>query len=172
MEKMVFDFWAILIAAIIPLLVGMVWYNPKVFGNAWMNSAGMTDEDVKGGNMGLIFGLCFFFSILMGTAITMIVIHQNGLFSTFGNPEDEASLKSVLAFLNENHTGWGAKFRDFGHGAFHGVLTGVFLIMPILATNAMFERKGFKYIAINSGYWIVSLALMGGFICHFSGTFM
>lgn len=172
METLAFDIWAVLIAAIIPLLVGMIWYNPKIFGKAWMTAAGMTDEQVKGGNMGLIFGLCYLFSAFMGTAITMIVIHQNGIFSTFGNPEDLESLKGVLAYLNENTTGWEGKFRDFGHGAFHGVLTGFFLIMPIIAINALFERKSFKYIAINAGYWIVSLALMGGFLCQFTGTFM
>ncbi|HRN41812.1 MAG TPA: DUF1761 family protein [Vicingus sp.] len=32
----------------------------------------------------------------------------------------------------------------------------------------MFERKGFKYIAINSGYWIITLGLMGGVICQFA----
>jgi hypothetical protein len=32
----------------------------------------------------------------------------------------------------------------------------------------LFERKGFRYIAINGGYWIISMALMGGIICAFS----
>jgi len=30
------------------------------------------------------------------------------------------------------------------------------------ATTAMFEAKGFTYIAVNTGYWIISLTLMGG----------
>jgi hypothetical protein len=42
------------------------------------------------------------------------------------------------------------------------------LVLPILSINAMFERKGFKYIAINAGYWIITLGLMGGIICGFS----
>ena len=37
---------------------------------------------------------------------------------------------------------------------------------PILAINAMFERKTVKYIAINTGYWVVTLALMGGILCQ------
>jgi len=134
-----------------------------------MQSADITEEKIKSGNMGLILGLTFFLSILMGFSKTMIVIHQNALFSIFANPGDEASLKAVLAFLNENHAGWGSNFRNFGHGATHGVLTGIFLVMPIIAINGLFERKGFKYIAIHAGYWIVSLALMGGFICQFAG---
>lgn len=35
---------AILVAGVSALVVGFVWYNPKVFGNAWMKAAGMTDE--------------------------------------------------------------------------------------------------------------------------------
>lgn len=29
----------------------------------------------------------------------------------------------------------------------------------------MFERKSWKFIFINSGYWIVNLTIMGGIIC-------
>lgn len=46
------------IAAVIPLLVGMVWYNPKVFGNAWMGATGLDEAKAKDGfNMPLVFGL-------------------------------------------------------------------------------------------------------------------
>ena len=38
--------------------------------------------------------------------------------------------------------------------------------MPILGIQAMFEKKSFKYVAINAGYWIVTLAIMGGIICE------
>lgn len=36
------------------------------------------------------------------------------------------------------------------------------LVLPIMATNALFERKGFKYIMVNWGYWALTMALMGG----------
>lgn len=39
--------------------------------------------------------------------------------------------------------------------------------LPILATNAMFERKGFKYIGVNGLYRFITITLMGGFICQF-----
>jgi len=32
----------------------------------------------------------------------------------------------------------------------------------------MFERRGFKYIAIHGGYWMLTLGLMGGIICQFA----
>ena len=55
------NFPAILVAGISALVVGFIWYNPKVFGGAWMKAAGMTDEQVKGGNMAKIFGLALLF---------------------------------------------------------------------------------------------------------------
>ncbi|MGZ3933107.1 MAG: DUF1761 domain-containing protein, partial [Bacteroidia bacterium] len=59
----------------------------------------------------------------------------------------------------------GTSYRTFKHGALHGTIGGFMIALPILATNAMFEGKGFKYIAINAGYWIICMALMGGLIC-------
>jgi hypothetical protein len=63
---------------------------------------------------------------------------------------------------------FGTDFRTFKHGMLHGAIAGLFFMLPILATNAMFERKGFKYIAVNAGYWILTLMIMGGVICQFT----
>lgn len=151
---------AILVAAVSALFVGFIWYNPKVFGNAWMKAAGMTDEDVKGGNMAKIFGLALVFAFLLSTALPGIVIHQMGVFSLVGG-DPSLALPSFEAIMAD----YGGAFRTFKHGALHGVLTGVFIALPILGTNALFERKRAKYIFINAGYWIVTLGIMGGIIC-------
>jgi hypothetical protein len=45
---------------------------------------------------------------------------------------------------------------------------GLFFALPVLGTNALFQHKGFKYIVINVGYWIITLALMGAVICQFA----
>ena len=34
-------------AGLIPLLVGFIWYNPKVFGTIWMRAAGITPDPKK-----------------------------------------------------------------------------------------------------------------------------
>jgi hypothetical protein len=151
---------AMLIAAISALVVGFIWYNPKVFGNAWMEAAGMTAEQVKGGNMAKIFGLALLFAFLLATALPGIVIHQMGVFSLVGG---DASLAkpSYEALMVD----YGDAFRTYRHGALHGVLTGIFIALPILGTNALFERKSAKYIFINAGYWIVTLGIMGAIIC-------
>jgi hypothetical protein len=61
---------------------------------------------------------------------------------------------------------FGGDFRTFKHGALHGTITGIGLALPIVAVNAMFERKGVKYILINAGFWTLCLIVMGGIICQ------
>ena len=36
-----------LVAALAAVAIGFVWYNPKVFGNAWMKSIGKTKEEMR-----------------------------------------------------------------------------------------------------------------------------
>ena len=166
---MIFNLLVLAISALIPLVIGAVWYNPKVLGTAWMKESGVTEETMKGANMAVIFGLSFLFSVMLATAINGIVIHQNGIFSLLINEVgfgEEGS--DIMKYLNDFMTNYGTNFRTFKHGAFHGILTGIFVALPILGINALFERKSAKYIAINVGYWTVCLALMGGVICQFS----
>lgn len=163
---MTFTWYIPFIAALIPLVVGFVWYNPKVFGSAWMKATGMTEEKAKGANMPLIFGLTYLFSLMMCLVLMSSTIHQLHLFSLFadspGMGTAGSETQTVFDGLMEKY---GTNFRTFKHGAFHGVLLGLSIALPIIGINSLFERKSFKYIAINAGYFIVSFALMGGLIC-------
>ncbi|MFY0643248.1 MAG: DUF1761 domain-containing protein [Bacteroidia bacterium] len=146
----------IVVAALVPMVIGFIWYSPKVLGNAWMDAAGMTKEKVEGGNMPLIFGLSFVFAIMLAFGMFFLTVHQTHVFSLL--MENQEAFDSFMATYGEDH-------RTFGHGAFHGFVDGILIALPILATNALFERKGTKYIAVNGGYWILTLALMGGVLC-------
>jgi len=151
---------AIIVAAISALVVGFVWYNPKTFGNAWMKAADMNEEKMKGANMAKIFGLALLFAFMLATALPSIVIHQMGVLSLVGGEASNA-LPSYDVFISD----YSDAFRTLKHGALHGFMAGLFIALPILGTNALFERKGAKYIFINSGYWIVTLTIMGAIIC-------
>ena len=157
---------AVIIATIIPTLVGFFYYHPKVLGNAWMQASGLNEESMRGGNMPLIFGVSFFLSLLLAIEMNFVAIHQWHYFSILANepgihdPSSEAG-QMASAFMAK----YGDNFRTFKHGALHGAIAGVFFALPILGTSALFERKSFKYIGINAGYWVITLALMGGVIC-------
>lgn len=153
------NFLALLVAAVSALVVGFIWYNPKVFGTAWMQAADMTEEKMKGANMAKIFIMALIFAFLLAMSIMPMVIHQMGAFSLAQG--ELGVLPSYDTFMAD----YANEFRTYKHGAFHGVLGGIFIALPILGTNALFERKGAKYILINSGYWIVTMAVMGAIIC-------
>jgi hypothetical protein len=164
------NFLVIALAALIPMVIGFIWYNPKVFGTVWMKTSGVSEPETKRAHMWVTFLLTYVFCFLMGITITFMVIHQFGIFSTLANEvgflKDPASDASVC--FNDFMAKYGTNFRTFKHGAFHGTMAGFTIALPVLAVNAMFEGKGFKYIALNAGYWIVSMALMGGVICAFN----
>ncbi len=157
---MEFNFLAIAISAIVPLFIGAIWYNPKVLGTAWMRASGMTEEKMKTGNIALIFGATLVLSFFLAFTVNGMVIHQLGALQMIGGDATNA-LPSYEAFMAD----YGNAFRSYKHGALHGALGALFFVLPVLGINALFERKGFKYILINVGYWLVTLTIMGAIIC-------
>ena len=155
------------IAALVPLVMGFIWYGP-LFGNAWMKEMGFTKESMEGKNMTLIFILCLVFSFILSFILQTLVIHQWGVYSSLmGEPGfAEGTAGEATTFFNNYMETYGDRFRTFKHGALHGSILGLFLVLPILAIIAMFEKKSVKYVAINAGYWIVSLAIMAGIVCQ------
>ena len=55
---------AALLGAVAFFAVGALWYS-ALFGKRWQAEVGLTDEQIAGGNMPLIFGLCFAFELLI-----------------------------------------------------------------------------------------------------------
>ena len=102
-----------IIAVIIPTLTGFLWYGKFAFGNVWMASIGMTEEKAKEGNMGMMFGISF----VMAALISFFLLNFN------------------------NGVGQEGQFDSFGHGAAHGAIISVFLVIPIFITNGLFEQK-------------------------------
>ena len=151
---------AILAATLVTLPVGFIWYNKHVFGTVWMRETGITEESAKNANMLKIFGLTIFFSFMMAFFLPPIVIHQIGALQLTGGDE-AAALPSYHEFIKD----YAHSFRTFKHGALHGSMLGIFIILPAIGINAQYEGKSWKYILINAGYFIASLALMGGILC-------
>lgn len=154
------------LSATLSLVVGFIWYHPKVFGTAWMNITGITPDPAKRGNMLGIFAAVYIMSFFAAFVMGQLCIHQMSVMSVIGGGRDTSSPAYLAArsFLDTYGTG----FRTFKHGALHGALTGVFFATPIIGIPALFESRGWKYIALHAGYWIVTLALIGGVVCAFA----
>jgi len=131
---------AILVSALIPLIIGSIWYHPKAFGTVWMNATGITEDKLKNMSPAKAYIVALVLSVVLSFYLYINVLT--------GGPDDMRHGQEI--------------YMTFKHGAAHGAFLGLFVVLPVLATNAIFEMKSAKYIFINVFYWIVSLALMGG----------
>mgnify|MGYP000138516426 CR=1 FL=1 len=164
---MEFNFLIVLLSALIPILVGFVYYHPKTLGNPWMKANGLTEESMKGANMGIIMGASLLLSVVISFFLSMLVVHQTDVFSLFADGEMLKDVNSQEAIVvNQLLELTGDKFLTFKHGSFHGILIGLFFVFPIIAINNLFERKPFKLSLIHAGYWAITLGLMGGVLCQ------
>jgi len=154
------NFLALLVAALSSLVVGFVWYNPKVFGNIWIKEAGMTEEKMKGSNMIAIFAMSILFAFFISFILQMLVIHQYGALGMVG-VDSTIAKPSYEAFMAD----YGTSFRSFKNGALHGFMTGLFFVLPIIGVNSLYERRSFKYVLVSGGYWVITCMIMGGIIC-------
>jgi len=158
------NFYVLFIAALVPMFIGAIWYGP-LFGNAWMQQMGFTKESLAGTNMVKTLLICYILSVLVAMALMQMVIHQMGVYSTLaGEPGFNEQTGDAYIYFQDFLATYKDRFRTFKHGALHGVLYGLFFATSILGIQAIFEKKSFKYVAINAGYWIVTLAVMGGII--------
>lgn len=80
---------AVVVAAVLPFVLGGLWYSPVMFGNAWMRENNLTEEDLEKGNKAKIFGLSFFFFLLMSANLA-------GFLAT---PDTNLSFGMLAGFL-------------------------------------------------------------------------
>jgi hypothetical protein len=151
-----------LVAALAALVLGFIWYNPKVFGGIWMRETGMTEEKARGANMAVMLLMTLIYSFLIAFILQMLTIHQFGALGMIGGDPAAPGVKpSFTAFMND----YGTNFRTFKHGALHGFMAGLFFALPVIGVGALYERRSWKYTLVAGGYWVVSCAIMGGIIC-------
>ena len=63
MELFNVNWLAIFLAAVSGFIIGGIWYGP-IMGKKWMGAVGLSEEDLKSGNLGAIYGGAFAFSLL------------------------------------------------------------------------------------------------------------
>jgi hypothetical protein len=65
-----FALWPVLAGAAAFFAVGALWYG-VIFARPWQRAAGLSNSQLRQGNMGVIFGLAFAFEVL----IAMVLWH-------------------------------------------------------------------------------------------------
>ncbi len=125
---------AIVLAGLIPMVIGYIWYHPKAFGGAWMKSLGLTEESLRQGNMAVIFGI--------STLCAVVLAWRMNEYSSHTQPG----------------------MSQFVHGFFHGAFSMGLPAALVLVSNGLFQRNSYTNLIINALYWIVALGLMGSFL--------
>ena len=64
---------AVFVAGISAFAVGGLWYSRPVFGNAWMTDSKLTEDEIKLGNKGKIFGFTAVFSLIMAANLAVFL---------------------------------------------------------------------------------------------------
>lgn len=80
---------AVIVAAVLPFLLGGLWYSPILFGKVWMKENGFTDEDLDKGSQAKIFGLSFLFFLVM----------SGNLAAFLATPETDLPFGILAGFL-------------------------------------------------------------------------
>ena len=129
------NYFAILVAGIASMAVGFFWYSEKGFGKSWMRLKGYTHESLKSAQneMGKLYGISFLLSLLMAYMLS----HVMGLSEAFYN-------YSILST-----------------GATSAFFMWLGFVMPVKFKNQMFGEKKWKLFAIDTGYQLASLLIMG-----------
>lgn len=162
------NWYLFLLTALIPLIVGFVYYNKNVMGNTWMKTNGFTEDLIKekNPNMLVTFVATYLFSVLLSFFMSSVVIHQGAVFSLM-YPDILEAGNSAQATYNSIMETYGDRHRSFMHGGIHGAMLSVFVVLPIVSIISLFEMRGWKYIFIHFLYWLICLVLIGGVLCKF-----
>lgn len=68
--EFLFNYWAVLLAAVSSFMLGGLWYSPVLFGNAWnAENGGMQGA----GHPAKVFGVSFLFSLLAAAAFATLL---------------------------------------------------------------------------------------------------
>jgi hypothetical protein len=157
-----------LCAALIPLVIGFIWYHPKVLGSVIKAANGVTGENANAGHKPWVYLLTYVVSYFIARSLGSVVIHQYGLLSFLANEPDVHVAGTPLNITVQGLLDkYGDNYRTFKHGAYHGYQMGLYLVAPIIAIITLFEKRKWTWLLVHAGYWIVCLALMGGVVCAY-----
>jgi len=139
-----YNFLAIAVAALIPMILGALYYGP-LFGKQWASSTGKTMKELEPDNMALTYGLALLVAFILAFAI------KTNIELTHKDVNDAGEL-------------FFGSFHSFKHGALHGAMIAALTVVPVLISFSLFHKMSGKNILLNVIFWILAMSLMGGVV--------
>lgn len=127
MQNVDVNWIAIIVAAIVPMVLGALWYSPVLFAEPWMRAVGRTREELGDAALGY-------------------------LLSAVGAFLASYALARIMRW---------AEVDDLWNGVLVGALVWVGFVATVLAVTTYFGGRPRALWAINAGYQLVALVLMG-----------
>ena len=129
------NYVAVLVAGVAAMVVGFVWYGPMLFGKQWMKLMGYTKEGMEAAKkeMGKTYSISFVLSLVSAYVLSHVMTMSMGAYN----------YSAVMTGLTSAFWMW------------------LGFVMPVQATDVLFGGKKFKLLAINTGYQLASLLVMG-----------
>lgn len=129
---------AILVAALVAIASGSIWFGPRTFYPAWWKAMGHTEGEIPGAgmNMGIVFGSTFVAHFIEAFAMALVL--------------------SSIEDLNA------------ANGFLVGLVVGIGIAAASSLPHRLFGGHGFKVWAIEVGNDVLNLALIGFIIGAFS----
>jgi len=122
---------AVLIAAIVSMVIGFVWYSPWFFGKAWMKSMGVVpgpEADAKKKGMWKTFLSSFLLTIVTSYVVAVIV---NSVF-----------------------------MRDIYSAIVTGLTLSIGFIVSVRLNDKLFTPMSWTPFLISTGYYTLSIVVM------------
>ncbi len=127
---------AVLIAGLVPMVVGAFWYGP-LFGKKWLEMMGKTEDEIKENfNPLKAYGISFIMALIMGYVLAHVLQAWDDAYGI---------------------TGWAAGMQ----GAFWSWLG---FVITIGYQSMAWEGKKFGLFAMNMAYNLVVLLGMGAIL--------
>ncbi len=54
MQDVDINYWAVIVTAAVPVVLGALWYSPAMFARSWLEAVGRTRDEMSGAEMGYV----------------------------------------------------------------------------------------------------------------------
>jgi hypothetical protein len=140
----VVNYWGVLISVLAALGLGMLWYGP-LFGKQWMRIVGISHEQMEQAKAKGMSSMWRLYALQAVSALVMAYVLAHVIAAFSGSPD--AALSNV--------------------GVSGGLWMWIGFVAPPLLGSVLWERRPWKYWFITSGYYLVTLIVMGIIITSF-----
>jgi len=129
------NYLAVLLAGVVSMGVGFLWYSPLMFAKPWMKLMGYTKETMAKDQkkMGGMYALSFVGSLVMAYVLSHVMTLSEHFFG----------YAPVMAGLTTAFWSW------------------IGFVAPVQMTDVIFGGKKWNLFYINTGYQLASLLAMG-----------